>query len=589
MKKKSKLLISSIILAAAFLFIILQIGSTADSYNVSFEGQELKLTQPIININGRLMYPFRECLEALGATATWDEPGKSVKGTLNDKTVEFLIDALGYYDNGEVKLMDKGVTAFIRENRTYIPIRYAAESLGYEVAWDAVTRTVSIISPAIINKPKIDVQPYRVLMVFASEVRAQLPLKADPREKIDIHIKMSDLEKGICLKFYDEVSKWLKDALDGITEIEVDCYFTSKPLLTEDFNIQPWQTLSVDATIIPEIKNIINNYQSTILTVNMGYQRDLIDMNSHAGNETGNHCVYFWDIIVNSLTSSYSSESKEQYAYFLENGSLNEDGYNKMMHEFSLGYKLEWDSPGSEWLTFNLGYYISEFIHACSAQLANSYGMHPYYFSSARNAYYRLGPNLYELAISRLYLRNEAHMYELGLESPKVGIPKSFWTGNPDLRYTVIFDSNGGSPENTMTDVLPNSKVTKPADPVREGYVFDGWHIANFDVEWDWDNVYVNTNTVFYAKWNPVGSPNPALFEILFILNGGALESGTKTQIITPETANISKPFLPGWNYALYFGKDSNTAIPVSTLTDIKELWQAAGEPYFMVLHTSWY
>jgi len=40
--------------------------------------------------------------------------------------------------------MDIGVMPFISSDRTYIPIRYAAEGLGFKVNWDASDRTVYI-------------------------------------------------------------------------------------------------------------------------------------------------------------------------------------------------------------------------------------------------------------------------------------------------------------------------------------------------------------------------------------------------------------------------------------------------------------
>lgn len=111
---------------------------------VLFKEQKLNLTLPILNINGRTMYPFRECLEAMGTAVSWDAGSKTAKGTLNGKTVEFVIDSGTYKVNGEQMQMDAGVTAFIRDGRTYIPIRYAAEGLGFAVEWDEKTQTINI-------------------------------------------------------------------------------------------------------------------------------------------------------------------------------------------------------------------------------------------------------------------------------------------------------------------------------------------------------------------------------------------------------------------------------------------------------------
>lgn len=111
---------------------------------VMFKSKKLDLTLPILNINGRTMYPFRECLEAMGAEVSWDAETKTAKGALDGKTVEFTIDSSIYNANGTQMQMDTGVTAFIRDGRTYIPIRYAAEGLGFAVEWDEATQTINI-------------------------------------------------------------------------------------------------------------------------------------------------------------------------------------------------------------------------------------------------------------------------------------------------------------------------------------------------------------------------------------------------------------------------------------------------------------
>ena len=48
--------------------------------------------------------------------------------------------------------------------------------------------------------------------------------------------------------------------------------------------------------------------------------------------------------------------------------------------------------------------------------------------------------------------------------------------GSTVTNYTVTFDSNGGSSVTKQT-VASGKTVSEPADPTREGYVFDGWYI----------------------------------------------------------------------------------------------------------------
>ena len=117
-------------------------------YSVKLNGVKLDLTLPVLNVGNRLMYPFRECLEAMGASVNWDSNTKVASGTLGNYTVAFTVDSDSYTVNDVPHKMDAGVKTFINNSRTYIPLRYAAEALNFNVAWDGLTQTVLIDSVA---------------------------------------------------------------------------------------------------------------------------------------------------------------------------------------------------------------------------------------------------------------------------------------------------------------------------------------------------------------------------------------------------------------------------------------------------------
>ncbi len=102
---------------------------------VKINYKEIELTAKIQMVNDRSMYPFRECLENMGATVLWDAVNQIAIGEYNGLTVEFPIGKNEYYVNGVRHEMD--TTSYIDDsiNRTYIPIRYAAEGLGFTVEW----------------------------------------------------------------------------------------------------------------------------------------------------------------------------------------------------------------------------------------------------------------------------------------------------------------------------------------------------------------------------------------------------------------------------------------------------------------------
>ena len=74
--------------------------------------------------------------------------------------------------------------------------------------------------------------------------------------------------------------------------------------------------------------------------------------------------------------------------------------------------------------------------------------------------------------------------------------------------YTVAFDTNGGSAVAPVA-VDAGSTVTKPADPTRSGYAFDGWYTENtYENPYDF-HAAVTGSLTLYAKWNSIVYSDP--------------------------------------------------------------------------------
>ena len=77
---------------------------------------------------------------------------------------------------------------------------------------------------------------------------------------------------------------------------------------------------------------------------------------------------------------------------------------------------------------------------------------------------------------------------------------------DPQPTYvTVTFDDMVDGTANKEVKVLKGSKVSKPEDPVRDGYTFAGWYADEALTEaYDFGSA-VNEDTVLYAKWTEDG------------------------------------------------------------------------------------
>lgn len=69
-------------------------------------------------------------------------------------------------------------------------------------------------------------------------------------------------------------------------------------------------------------------------------------------------------------------------------------------------------------------------------------------------------------------------------------------------KYTVSFDTDGGSTVEAQT-VVTGNKATKPAViPTKKGYNFIGWYTDNtYTTEFDFENAIITDNTTIYAKF----------------------------------------------------------------------------------------
>ena len=93
------------------------------------------------------------------------------------------------------------------------------------------------------------------------------------------------------------------------------------------------------------------------------------------------------------------------------------------------------------------------------------------------------------------------------------------WNENPPAptSYTVTFNTNGGSAVNQQT-ITAGGLVTKPADPTKDSFTFDGWYKdAGLTKPFDFVNETINADTTLYAKWTQNA---PTTYTVTFNANG---------------------------------------------------------------------
>ena len=113
---------------------------------------------PYQDENDRTMTPLRTIADAMGLTVTWDEAAKQPRSQTRrhgHESVVFTIDSDKYQhivtEEGKDPVTEEltmDTVAVQNDNRTYAPVRFLAEAMDYDVAWDEATLTVTLTAPA---------------------------------------------------------------------------------------------------------------------------------------------------------------------------------------------------------------------------------------------------------------------------------------------------------------------------------------------------------------------------------------------------------------------------------------------------------
>ncbi|CDZ75074.1 copper amine oxidase N-domain protein [Peptoniphilus sp. ING2-D1G] len=124
---------------------IIKMKINETKYNINDEVFEMD-TKPFIK-DDRTLVPVRFIVEALKGEVNYDEENRIVNMVYNGKIIIIPIDDNKIVVNDEVIIMD--TTAIIKDSRTFIPIRFVAESIGMIVDYDDLTREVTLIEDNI--------------------------------------------------------------------------------------------------------------------------------------------------------------------------------------------------------------------------------------------------------------------------------------------------------------------------------------------------------------------------------------------------------------------------------------------------------
>lgn len=131
------------ILAVALLITILPIYASADDgLKIWVDGRYIESdVDPYIE-DSRTLVPIRFIAEALGYNVDWENATRTVIIDDGENVITMQIGNKTTKLNGKTYELD--TEPAIRSDRTYVPVRYVAESLGKYIDWDSDNYTVVI-------------------------------------------------------------------------------------------------------------------------------------------------------------------------------------------------------------------------------------------------------------------------------------------------------------------------------------------------------------------------------------------------------------------------------------------------------------
>ena len=143
----------------------------------------------------------------------------------------------------------------------------------------------------------------------------------------------------------------------------------------------------------------------------------------------------------------------------------------------------------------------------------------------------------------------------------------------------LTFNSNGGSavPEIQMDSY--NATATKPADPTREGFTFDGWYCEQtFENAMDW-TAGITRSMTLHAKWAPVQVP-VVNYTVTFNSNGGSSVQSQTVESGSTATAPAD-PVKNGFSFKGWYlgGVLYDFATPVTSNITLTASWQENTAP----------
>lgn len=147
-KRLGGVLIALLTLTVMLTGTALAAGPGDGGISVQINGERLAFTDAAPEITGdRTFLPFRAVLEAIGAEVGYDAETSTVSAKRDGVDLSMVLgqNSASVTEGGQTRTVEMDVAPYVKDGRTYVPVRFVAETFGCSVGWDGGSRTVIIV------------------------------------------------------------------------------------------------------------------------------------------------------------------------------------------------------------------------------------------------------------------------------------------------------------------------------------------------------------------------------------------------------------------------------------------------------------
>jgi|GEM_PF-1812640 len=152
-----KKILEKIVVSSVFVFLLMCTTLTYAEATVPvyFNSEPVTLSQNPVIQNGTTLVPFKNIFEAFGFSVKWDGNTKTITGYNDNTNIVLQLGNNIAVVNGKEKQMS--IAPQVINGNTMVPLRFVAESVGYDVGWNGDNAYVTI---GDVDQDLIDIYEY---------------------------------------------------------------------------------------------------------------------------------------------------------------------------------------------------------------------------------------------------------------------------------------------------------------------------------------------------------------------------------------------------------------------------------------------